>query len=157
LAFSTPYLTDDAGAVLAAGDELTDLKTAREQRWAVQSDTVEEDLLVDTIRPDTPPVRFSDAVACVDAVANAEVDAALVDLSTALILTNDRDDVTTGARFVLDEAIAIAMPPDSPNVEVVDAGINALDADGTLDELAETWLRPVFDTDPESIPVVRTP
>ena len=34
--FSVPYYLDDAGAVLEAGEELTDLETAKEQRWAVQ-------------------------------------------------------------------------------------------------------------------------
>jgi ABC-type amino acid transport substrate-binding protein len=85
------------------------------------------------------------------------VDAALVDLSTALVLTNGRDDVTTAARFIIGEPVAIALPRDSPNVHVVDAGINALEADGTLEDLAEKWLEPVFATDPDSIPVVRTP
>jgi polar amino acid transport system substrate-binding protein len=157
LAFSVPYYTDDAGAVLEAGKELTDLETAKEQRWAVERGTVEADLLDDVVRPDHDPTLFDDAVACVDAVATGRADAALVDLSTALILANGRSDVTTGGRFMIDGDMAVALPGDSVNVEVVDAALRALDSDGTIGDLEHEFLAPVFETDPASVPVVRTP
>ena len=100
---------------------------------------------------------FEDAVACVDAVADGRADAALVDLSTALILTKGRSDVTTGGRFTVDGDMAVALPSDSPNVEVVDAALRALESDGTLSDLEQEFLAPVFETDPASVPVVRTP
>ena len=37
---------------------------------------------------------------------------------------------------------------------VVDAAIRALIADRSLDDLTKTWLKPVFDADPERIPVI---
>ena len=157
MAFSVPYYTDDAGAVLDAGEELTDLETAREQRWAVQRDTVEADFLDVVVRPDDEPTLLEDAVACIDAVADGLADAALVDLSTALVLTNGRSDVTTGGRFTVDGAMAVALPGHSPNLEVVDAALRALESDGTLDDLEHEFLSPVFETDPSSVPVVRTP
>ena len=55
LAFSVPYYADDAGAVLESGEELTDLETAKEQRWAVQRGTVEADFLDDVVQPDDEP------------------------------------------------------------------------------------------------------
>jgi polar amino acid transport system substrate-binding protein len=154
--FSVPYYRDDAGAVVKAGEELTDLKTAREQQWAVQRDTVEEDLLTDEVRPDREPILFDDAPSCVDAVADGRADAALVDLSEALILTKGREDVTTGARFIIDGGMGVAMPQGSANVEVVDAALRALEGDGTIDDLADEFLAPAFAADPASIPVVRT-
>ena len=157
LAFSVPYYTDEAGAVLEAGGELTDLETAREQRWAVQRDTVEADFLDDVVQPDDDPTLLEDAVACIDAVADGRADAALVDLSTALILTKGRSDVTTGGRFTVDGDMAVALPSDSPNVEVVDAALRALESDGTLADLEHEFLSPEFETDPLSVPVVRTP
>ena len=157
LEFSTPYYLDDAGAVVGAGEELTDLETAKEQRWAVQRDTVEAELLTDVIRPDTDPVLVDDPVAAVDAVAAGRVDAALVDLSTALVLTKGRTDVTAGGRFETDGEMAIALPRDSANVEVVDAALHALDADRTLHDLRERYLDPAFAKDPSSVPVIRTP
>jgi polar amino acid transport system substrate-binding protein len=157
LEFSVPYYTDAAGAVLEAGEELTDLETAKEQRWAVQRGTVEADFLDDVVRPDDEPSLFEDAVACVDAVADGRADAALVDLSTALILTKGRPDVTTGGRFTIEGDVAVALPSDSANVEVVDAALRALDSDGTLGDLEHEFLAPVFATDPASVPVVRSP
>ncbi len=158
VAFSVPYYTDDAGAVLAAGEELTDLETAKEQRWAVERGTVEADFLADVVRPDDEPILFEDAVACIDAVAAGRADAALVDLSTALILTQGRSDVTTGGRFTVDGEMAVALPVDSANVEVVDAALRALDNDGTLDDLEHEYLAPVFEHRPRRrSPSIRTP
>jgi len=155
--FSDPYYLDDAGAVLRAGEELTDLKTAKEQRWAVQRGTVEAELLTDVVRPDTDPVLVDDPVAAVDAVAAGRVDAALVDLSTALVLTKGRPEVTTGGRFVIDGEMAVALPRGSANVEVVDAALHALDTDRTLHDLRQRYLDPAFAKDPAAVPVIRTP
>ncbi len=155
--FSDPYYLDDAGVVLRAGEELSDLKTAKEQAWAVQRGTTQADLLTDVVRPDIDPVLVDDPVAAVDAVAAGRVDAALVDLSTALVLTKGRTDVTTGGRFVTDGEMAIALPRGSANVEVVDAALHALDADRTLRDLRERYLTPAFAKDPAAVPVIRTP
>jgi polar amino acid transport system substrate-binding protein len=157
VAFSTPYYIDDAGAVLLAGEELTDLKTAKEQRWAVERGTVEQGLLADDVRPDHDPVLVDDPVAAVDAVAGGRVDAALVDLSTALVLTKGRTDVTTGGRFTTNGEMAIALPKDSDNVEAVDAALRAFESDRTLSDLRARYLDPAFEKDPDAVPVVRTP
>jgi polar amino acid transport system substrate-binding protein len=157
LDFSDAYYVDDAGAVVRAGEELTDLKTAQEQHWAVQRGTVEADLLTDVVRPETDPVLVDDPLAAVDAVAGGRVDAALVDLSTALVLTKGRTDVTTGGRFVIDGEMAAALPRGSANVEVVDAALHALDDDRTIHDLRQRYLDPVFEKDPSAVPVIRTP
>ncbi len=65
--------------------------------------------------------------------------------------------MTTGGRFTIDGEMAVALPSDSANVEVVDAALRALDSDGTLGDLEHEFLTPVFETDPASVPVVRTP
>ncbi len=88
------------------------------------------------MRPDDDVVLVDDPTAAVDAVGAGRVDAALVDLSTALVLTKGRDDVTTGGMFVTDGEMAIALPKGSDNVEVVDAALKALDADRTIHDLA---------------------
>ena len=128
--------------MVRSGEELTDLKTAQERSWAVERGTVEAELLADVVRPDTDPVLVDDPVAAIDAVAAGRVDAALVDLSTALVLTKGRPDVTTGGRFVIDGEMAVALPRGSANVEVVDAALHALDADRTLARPARALPRP---------------
>ena len=157
LAFSTPYYRDDDGVVMAAGEELTDLKTARERRWGAITDSTQLALLRDVLRPDVEPEAFADSVAAIDAVARGRVDAVLVDLSTALITTAGRDDLSTVARVVVNGEMAVALPSDSPNVDVVDAAIHALTSDGTIGDLVAADLLPHFETSPDSLPVIRLP
>lgn len=157
LAFSTPYYRDDDGVVMAAGEELTDLKTARERRWGAITDSTQLDLLRDVLRPDVEPETFADSVAAIDAVARGRVDAVLVDLSTALITTAGRDDLSTVARVVVNGEMAVALRSDSPNVDVVDAAIRALTSDSTIDALVADDLLPRFETAPDSLPVIRLP
>jgi polar amino acid transport system substrate-binding protein len=154
--FSVPYLTDDFGVVTRPGDDFTDLKTAREQRWAVEADTVEAEFLDDVVRPDAAVVVVDDQDAAIDAVADGRVDAALLDLRPALVAAGERDDVTVGARFATSLPIAAVLPLDSPNRELVDAAFRALDNDGTLADLEAEYLV-VEGTTPSQIPVIRTP
>ena len=70
-------------------------------------------------------------------------------------MASRHDDVEVLARFINDEQYGIALPLDSSNVEVVDAALRGLESDGSLDDLAEQWLEPVFAADPDDIPVIR--
>ncbi|MGA9276171.1 ABC transporter substrate-binding protein [Ilumatobacter sp.] len=156
LAFSTPYYRNGVGVIMSSGAEMADLKSAQEAEWAVQKGTIEVEVLNDMVQPDNDPIIRNSLEETVAAVADGKVDAALVDLSTALIVTNGREDLTTVARFVVDLPFAVAMPLDSDNVEVVNAAIRALDNDGTLDSLSKSNLIDSFEKDPDSVPVIRT-
>src|SRR4051794_3871921 len=155
LRFSIPYYEDDAGAVIKAGEDLTDLKTAKEQRWVGQRGTVQQTIVTDQIRPDDEPLLCDEAPACIEAVASGRADAALVDLSTALVLTKGRTDVQTGAKVLVEGGFGIALPNNSDNVEVVDAAVRALMSDGTTAALNKRYLDPAFSTDAGSLPVIR--
>jgi ABC-type amino acid transport substrate-binding protein len=48
------------------------------------------------------------------------------------------------------------LPDGSPNKEAVDAALRALGRDGTLADLAETWLGVADATEPSDLPVIRT-
>ena len=50
--FSTPYFDDAAGVLGPVGEELTDLKEAREQQWVVVDGTTGQDFVDDVIRPE---------------------------------------------------------------------------------------------------------
>jgi ABC-type amino acid transport substrate-binding protein len=80
----------------------------------------------------------------------------VLDLSTALILDGDGDELSVTARFAMDQEIAAALPTGSPNVEVVDAALRALDSSGTLTRLHHEWIEPSFGTHPSTLPVIRT-
>ena len=98
-----------------------------------------------------------DPVAAVDAVAAGRVDAALVDLSTALVLTKGRSDVTTGGRFVTEARWPSPCLASSANVEVVDAACTPSTPTARCATSRERYLDPAFAKDPASVPVIRTP
>ena len=49
------------------------------------------------------------------------------------------------------------LPNDSDNVEAVNKQLAAMRADGTIDDLDNTWLEPAFAKDPNDLPVIQTP
>lgn len=162
LVFSVPYL-DGAPAVLTlaeggATDLIADLATAREQVWAVARGSAEAIYLDEVVRPDEDVVAVADARRAADAVVAGRADAALIELPTALVLAGDHPDLTVDARFDVVAPVAVAMSVDSPtaNAVAVDRALNAMRADGTLDDLTERWLAPAFPVAPADVPVIRT-
>lgn len=67
-------------------------------------------------------------------------------------------DLEVDARFDDPERYGIVLPEDSPdmNRRAVDKVLRGLLADGTVDDLADRWLQPVFASDPDDIPVIET-
>lgn len=141
LDLSAPYYRADAGVIAASGEEILDLKTARDRAWGARAGTTDAAFVADVIRPDTS-TAFADEVSCARAVMADTVDACLMDLPTALAIEQDVPGVDTVARFTTDEPWVIALPDGAArsNVEIVDAGIRALDADGSLRRFADEWL-----------------
>lgn len=141
LDFSTPYYRADAGVLARAGTEMLDLKTARDSSWGTLEGTTDAAFVADVIRPDVS-LTFPDEQACAEAAADGQVDACLMDLPTALAVEQQVAGVDTVARFATDEqwAVALADGASRTNLEVVDAGIRALVADGSLERLADEWL-----------------
>ncbi len=154
LDFSSPYYASDFGVLMTAGETLRDLATARDLRWAVVDGARQQGFIDDTIRPGEPVHVVDDEVAAAEAIKSGEVDAALVDLSSALIRAHDDDVLGVAARFVTGDQYAVALPKDSDNREKVDAALSGFQRDGTLGTLAETWLLPLFSTMPDEVPVI---
>jgi polar amino acid transport system substrate-binding protein len=161
VAFSVPYLTT-APTVVAREDggdaaDLRDLATARELRWAVRGGTTQDEFLADVVRPDERPLIVDSEEAALAAVEAGTVDAALVDLPAALIADEGSDVLVAVARFDQTEDVAAVLPKDDEeNVTAVDQALRSLDADGTLDDLFDTWLAPAYSTHPDDLPVIAT-
>jgi polar amino acid transport system substrate-binding protein len=154
LDFSSPYYASDFGVLMTAGETLRDLSAARDLRWAVVDGARQQGFIADTIRPGEPVHVVGDEVAAAEAIKSGEVDAALVDLSSALIRAHDDDALGVAARFVTGDQYAVALPKYSVNREKVDAALRGFQRDGTLRTLAETWLLPLFSTMPDDVPVI---
>jgi polar amino acid transport system substrate-binding protein len=153
--FSTSYYVTGAGILGSAdADELTDLKTAREQTWVIVAGTTEESFVHDVIRPERDPLVVDNDQAAADAVAARTVDVALLDLSSALVLANDDGQLAVLGRFETDQRYAIALSRDTANLDVTDAAIRALDSDGSLQRFADDWLVPAYGADVTDIPIV---
>ncbi len=160
LTFSPPYYETASGVVTRRDHEdITDLLTAREQSWAAESASTHLEFVEDTIRPDGAVVLAADGAMAIEEVRGGIVDAALLDLSAALVLTHEDADVTTSARFNTEERFGVVVARDTDaarlNAEAVDAAIRALRSDGSLDDFASTWLDPVFEKNPDDLPVIR--
>jgi polar amino acid transport system substrate-binding protein len=155
--FSDPYFVSQPTVVARADRTLTDLATAREWTWAARRSTTEAEFVDDVIRPDHPAVRTDSEQDAIARVRRGEVDGALMDLPTALVLTKNAADVAAVARFDRDENYAVVLPNGSDNVEAVNKQLATMRSDGRLDALDDRWLQPAFATDPGSLPVIQTP
>jgi polar amino acid transport system substrate-binding protein len=157
--FSVTYF-DSAPAVLVPSDadDIHDLATARDRSWVVERATTEEAFVGDVIRPDTPIATVDDEAEVVDAVTAGDADAALLDLPAALVIAAQVPGLEVDARFDDPERYGIVLPKDSPdtNRRAIDTALRGLLADGTVDDLADRWLQPVFASDPDDIPVIET-
>ena len=154
LDFSLPYYASDFGVLMLAGERLRDLDTARDLRWTVIDGARQQGFLTERIRPTEPIHVVTDDVAAADAIRSGMVDAALIDLSSALIQAHDDDSLGVAAKFVTGGQYSVALPKGSVNLEKVDAALRSFQRDGTLRNLADTWLIPLFSTSPDEVPEI---
>lgn len=153
---STPYFTSSPAVLArAGGKDITDLATAKDERWVVVLGTTDEAYVHATIRPDEEPVVVATQAEAVQAVLAGTADAALLDLPSALVVAHQHPELRVAARFDHDEDLAAVLPKDSDNTLVVDRALRALIADGTVDALRHRWLDPAFAVDPDTVPVIR--
>jgi polar amino acid transport system substrate-binding protein len=157
--FSVTYF-DSAPAVLAPSDadDIHDLATARDRSWVVERATTEEAFVGDVIQPDRPVVTVDDEAEAVDAIMAGDADAALLDLPAALVIAARVPGLGVDARFDDPERYGVVLPEGSPDINrrAINKALRGLLADGTVDDLADRWLQPVFASDPDDIPVIET-
>jgi len=154
LDFSLPYFASDFGVLMLAGERMPDIDTARGLRWTVVEGARQQGFLTETIRPTEPIRAVTDDVAAAEEIRSGMVDAALIDLSSALIQAHDDDTLGVAAKFVTGGQYSVVLPKGSANLEKVDAALRGFQRDGTLRNLADTWLIPLFSTAPDEVPEV---
>ncbi|HVV89237.1 MAG TPA: ABC transporter substrate-binding protein [Solirubrobacterales bacterium] len=141
LEFSAPYLKSAPTVLTRAGTAVPDLKTAQELRWgAIQSTTFVE-TIEDQIVPESEPILYDGQQEVVAALEAGKIEATLLDLPLAVaIAARSHGKLEAVAQLPDKEALAVAMPKDSPNRQAVDSAIRALTADGTIEGLLEEWV-----------------
>ncbi len=157
LDFSSPYYTTTQAVVTLEGTpaaSATSLADLKALKIGAMVGTTSLTAAQETIDPTTPVSPFNDNDQVKQALTSGLVDAIVVDLPTALyitaaeldggILLGQLPDSAGGDEFglVLDQGSALTAP-------VTDA-VDALRADGTLDDLQATWL-----TDAAGAPVLQ--
>lgn len=146
--FSVPYYVTQQ-ALVAYGDspvvEATTLEELKGYALGAQIGTTSLDYIEEIIQPDTPPAVYDTNANAKSALDAGQIDAIVFDLPTAYYITAVEmpEAQIVGALPVSEEQadrFGIMMANDSPLKPCVDAALEALRADGTLDALAEEWL-----------------
>jgi polar amino acid transport system substrate-binding protein len=144
--FSEPYFTAPQAVIAtksspAAG--ATSLAQLKDVTLGVQIGTTSLDAVNASIQPTTQPKVFDDSNAVVAALKQGQVDAAVVDLPTALFLTAvEIPGASVVGQFEApggDEWGAL-LEKDSPLTPCVNEAINTLKESGELDEITQQWM-----------------
>ena len=145
--FSSPYYETTQTVVAAKGTEAaaaTSIADLKDAVIGVMSGTTSLKAAEEVIAPSSDVQVFNDNVDAVTALQNGQIDALVVDLPTAFYVRDaqlEGDGVIVGQLdAVAGDAFAFVLPKDSSLTAEVSAALDALRADGTLDELEQTWL-----------------
>jgi polar amino acid transport system substrate-binding protein len=156
LDFSTPYIESSPALVVRSGTEIPDLKTAQGLRWVVGANTTFESIVNDVIEPDRPPLLIEDRNDELVAVTSGGADVAVFDLPAAQAIAHSDPHLQVAAQLEETEPIAAALPKGSSNVDAISSALRAMQADGTIDDLAKQWLGISIQDATDNTPLLRT-
>ena len=144
--FSEPYYTAPQAVIATKGSPAagaTSLAELKDVTLGVQIGTTSLDAVNASIQPTTQPKVFDDSNAVVTALKQQQVDAAVVDLPTALSLTAvEIPGASVVGQFEApggDEWGAL-MEKDSPLTPCVNEAIGKLKDSGELDQITQRWM-----------------
>lgn len=148
--FSAPYYSAAMAVitrqpVVEAGAEPT-LASLKTLKWGAHASTTAVPMLTGYIQPDSDPLLYGDNADVVEAMKAGQIDAALMDLPTALFTSAVLlDDGVVLGQFPAERSenpdqFGLLMEEGNPLKACVDAAIEELRADGTLARLEAEWL-----------------
>ena len=144
--FSTPYYTAPQAIIVRKGSPYegkTSLADFAGASIGVQVGTTSLDAVTNLVKPSAQPKVFNNSNDVVAAFKQKQVDAIVTDLPTALYLTAvELENGVVAGQFNApggDEWGAL-LQKDSELTPCVDKAIDAMKADGTLDDLTMTWM-----------------
>jgi polar amino acid transport system substrate-binding protein len=124
----------------AKATTIADLKDAQ---WGAQVGTTSLDAINTLIAPTKKPLVYDTNDLAVKALGNKTIDAIMVDLPTSDYITNVQvQNATTVGQFqgATQEYFSAVLAKGSKLTDCVNQAIDALTADGTLDQLVKEWL-----------------
>ena len=131
----------------------TTIAELKDYVYGAQVGTTSYDAIASVIAPTKPALVYDTNDLAIKALGNKTIDGVMVDLPTADYITNVQvENATIVGQFEggTPEYFSAVLGKGSTLTPCVDAAIDSLTADGTLDKLASTWL-PFQD----SVPVIK--
>jgi polar amino acid transport system substrate-binding protein len=141
LDFSSPYFDAAQALVVAKDSEVDSLAGLAGQRIGVQAGTTGELYVTDNAPSEAEVVPLKDAAAMEEALANGDVDAAVLDNTVVGTVVAGHPDLAVSAEFDTGEQYGMAVKKNG-NVELLRAinGVLAdLEQNGGYDKIYDTW------------------
>jgi polar amino acid transport system substrate-binding protein len=141
--FSVPYFDANQGFLIAKGgpaEGVTSIAEMKDLQFGFQAATTGGDYINNEIQPNEDPRQFTTLGAAVQALANDQIDAFLMDVAIGAEIVKERgDEVDMTGMFVTEEQYGVVFEKGSPLREPVNEAIEKLRADGTLERLQAKW------------------
>ena len=141
--FSVPYFDANQGYLIkkgGPGDGVTAIAEMKDLQFGFQATTTGGTYIQDTIQPDKQPREFSTLGAATQALANGQIDAFLMDVAIGSEIVKARgEDIGMTGQFETNEQYGVLFEKDNPLKAKVNAAIEKITADGTLEKLQGKW------------------
>ena len=138
--FSDPYYDNEVGLVTDPEDEVGSIDAAREEqvRVGVMQGTVGE---TQARELGLNAVQFEDAATLFTGLSTGSVDAVLDDVTAIAQHAQDDPDFVVRETADLDDQLGVAVAKgDAAMLSAVDATLDRVEEDGTLEQIVETWI-----------------
>jgi polar amino acid transport system substrate-binding protein len=146
--FSSPYYDVSQAVVTTKGskaDGVTTIADLKGLTLGAQVGTTSLDAINEVVAPSKQPRVYNSNNDAVKALENGQIDGLVTDLPTAFFMAAAQLDKGTivgqlPAGGGTPEQFGLVLDKDSPLTECVSQAVDALKADGTLDQLVDQWL-----------------
>lgn len=151
--FSQNYFAANLGVAIKAGADVTG-KNLRDKRIGVLQGNLGADWVMNTLKPNVAPSMYQGQPEMIAALMADQVDAIMTDATLLLTATAGTNGaLVVAGQYETNWGLNVITPKGSVNTPAVDSAVGAMNADGTLQGLSATYLKPLFGSDPAAIPV----
>jgi polar amino acid transport system substrate-binding protein len=154
--FTSPYFSSDQGVLVKTGTTVKTEADAKKLKWGVQGSTTGQTFLNDKVKPDSEPSVFQDTPSMFTALEAGQVQAVMLDTAIVLGQAAASDGkLAVVAQYKTGESYGGILQGGTKNLGFMDKYIATMKSDGTLAQLNEQYLVPVFKGDPTKIPYLQ--
>jgi polar amino acid transport system substrate-binding protein len=155
--FTVPYFESNQGVMVLedSGVEVTNLEEAQSIQWGVQTGTTSQSFLEDQVQPEAEPRSYQETDQLFNALRAGQIDAVLLD--TAIVVgeaAQPDSPFEVVSQFKTGESYGGILVKDSPNLAAIDAVLQDMLDDGTIDELIQDNLVPNIVPSEEDAPFI---